>query len=102
MVATCVVKGYLLNRMVDFINFLQANSYVGVGLTIKNSAPLDQCLGHERISWLAWQPSRFHGNEPRQIFFVPNPDVPAKFGPHRPLNDGVVSGQTRPQTLLKL
>ncbi len=28
--------------------------------------------------------------------------VPAKFGARRSLNDGVVSGQTRPQTLLKL
>ncbi len=63
---------------------------------------LGQYLGRERISWLAWQPNRFHGNEPRHIFSVPITDLPAKFGPRLSLNDGVVSGQTWPQTLLKL
>ncbi len=62
----------------------------------------NQYLGGERISWLAWQPSGFHGNETCQIFFVSDPDLPAKFGARWPINARVASGQTQPQTLLSL
>ena len=37
-----------------------------------------------------------------EIFSVADPDLPAKFDVPRSVNGGVVSGQTRPQTLLKL
>ncbi len=37
-----------------------------------------------------------------RFFMVSDPNLPAKFGARQPLNGGVVSGRTRPQTLLKL
>ena len=90
------------NRLVDFVNFLQANFYGGVDLTIKNSAPSDQYLSRERISWFPWQPFGILKFRFREVFFVPRPDLPAKFGARRSINGRVVGGQTNIVTLLKL
>ena len=87
--------------MVDFVNFLQANFYGGVDLTIKNSAPSEQYLSRERISWFPWQPIKIFKFRFREIFSVPDIDLPAKFGAPRSVNNRGVSGQTNTVTFLK-
>ncbi len=93
---------YLLNREVDFAEFLQANLHGGVCFTLKNSAPSDQYLGRKRISLFPWQPIGILKFCFREVFSVTIPDLPAKFSAHRSINGRGVSGQTEPQTLLKL
>ncbi len=98
-----VAKGpYLLNREADFAHFLHANWYGVVGSTIKISALSDQYLSHERISRFPWQPIGIFNFRFREVFFVPLPDLPAKFGARRSINHGGVSAQTESVTLLKL
>ena len=52
--------------------------------------------------WLPWQPIGFHGNGSREVFSVPDPDLPAKFGADRSVNAGGDSTQTNSVTLLPL
>ncbi len=51
---------------------------------------------------LPWQQIGCHGNGSREVFSVRNPELPAKFGAHRSVNVGGVSGQTESGTLLPL
>ena len=69
---------------------------------MKNSAPSDQYLGRERISWFPWQPFGILKFRFREVFFVPHPDLHAEFGPLTSVNGRVDSGQTNIVTLLKL
>ncbi len=88
--------------MVDFVNFLQAKSYGEVDLTIKNSAPSDKYLSCERTSRFPWQPVGILKIHFREVFFVPLPDLPAKFGVRRSINGRGDGAQTNNVTLLKL
>ena len=73
--------------MVDFVHFWQANPYGEVDLLIKNSEPSGQYLRRERISWFPWQPFGILKFRFREVFFVYHPDLPAKFGARRSIND---------------
>ncbi len=88
--------------MVDFANFLHANWYDGLGSTMKNPGLLDQYLSRERISQFPWQPIGILKFRFREEFFVPLPNLPAKFGARRSINHGGDSAQTNNVTLLKL
>ncbi len=99
---TVAMRSYLLNREVDFANFLHANWYGGVGSIVKKSALLDQYLSRERISWFPWQPFWIFKFRFREVFFVPLPDHPAEFGARRSINRGGDGAQTNNVTLLKL
>ncbi len=103
MVAKQLLWGpYLQNRSADFANFLHAGWYGGAGFAMRNSAPSEHYLGRERISWFPWQPFGILKFRFREVFFVPAPDLAAKFGAHRSINGRVVSAQTNIVTLLKL
>ena len=87
--------------MVDFAYFLHANWYDGLGSTMKNSGLSDQYLSRERISQFPWQPIGILKFRFREVFFVPLPDLPAKFGIRRSINGRGVAGQTNTVTFLK-
>ncbi len=93
---------YLLNREVDFADFLQANLHGGLCFTLKNSAPSDQYLGRKRISLFPWQPIGILKFRFREVFSVTIPDLPAEFGACRSINGLGDSAQTESVTLLKL
>ncbi len=52
--------------------------------------------------WLPWQLTGFHGNGSREVFSVPIPDFPAKFGADQSINARGDSTQTNIQTFLVL
>ncbi len=54
---------YLWNGMVDFVHFLQANSYGQVGLSCQNSAPSVKRDDRERISYFLCIYFGLHGNQ---------------------------------------
>ncbi len=85
-----------------FCYFLHASWYGGLGSTMKNSGLSDQYLSRERISQFPWQPIGILQFRFREVFFVPLPDLPAKFDTRRSINQGGVSAQTNIVTLLKL
>ncbi len=71
-------------------------------LTCKNSAPWDQYLSRERISWFPWQPIEILKFRFRELFLVTKLDLCANFGAERSINGRGVSGLTESVTLLKL
>ncbi len=82
--------------------FLQVILYDRNNPAHKKSSTATWYLSCEKISWFPREQSGYHGNGPCELFTVTDPGLPAEFGARRSINRGVVSGQTRPQTLLKL
>ncbi len=68
------------------LNFLQVN--FGANMTLEII-----------LFWLPWRQIGCHGNQYPSGNSAPCPDVPAKFGAHRPINDGGDAEQTNPMKI---
>ncbi len=70
--------------------------YDGRGILATGLAVIDRDKGQRRCETDRLIKFRF-----REVFFVYHPDLPAKFGAHRSINDRGVAGQTNTVTFLK-
>ena len=78
----------LLNRVVDFAHFLQADLYDSLYFTCKNSLSSGQYVNHKSIFWFTEEQCGYHGNQwPKPIFATPL-HLPTKFGANRSINSG--------------